>query len=310
MVTKLPLSCAHVEAVMARINPLDKEKFEEAQAQARKRPSTFSFSGLTRLHRLAGLVLILQLLIWTVTGFYFSWMGREALNSEQYLHRVPPAQLSISEPYVIPMRQLHHLGEVYEINVRMRDDLPQFQVIYASQRDTRYEDGRLGADGLYQAWFDSGTGQRWHTGAVQAQRIAVNSYLGSGMFNGIYDVRLSPDLPRWAGPGFRIDFADQLKTRIYVDQQSGDLVAHRNRWSPLTEWMYRLHFMDYSGQRNFNNLLMTSAAVFSVWFCLTGILMLMRIWKQGGFVARSGLKYNASLFERLKSRLLGVSKKN
>ncbi|WP_194756199.1 PepSY domain-containing protein [Aliidiomarina indica] len=295
---------------MARVNPLDKEKFEQAQKEARQKPPLFTLSGLIRLHRIAGLVLIVQLLIWTVTGFYFSWMGREVLNAEQLLHRTPPASLSISEPYVVPMRQLHQLGDVYEVNVRMRDELPQLMVTYASQRNTRYEDGRLRADGLYQAWFDGGTGQRWNTGAIQAQRIAVNSYLGSGMFNGIYDVRNSADLPRWEGPGFRVEFADRLKTRIYVDQQSGDLVAHRNRWSLLTEWMYKLHFMDYSGQRNFNNLLMSTAAIFSVWFVLTGILMLIRVWRQGGFVAGKGLKYNVPLFERLKSRLLGVFKKN
>lgn len=295
---------------MARVNPLDTEKYEQAKQRANRKSSGWSMSRMIRLHRIAGLILVVQLLIWTVTGFYFSFMGREALNAQQNYHAAPDRVLAIQDRYIVPLRQLSQLGDVYEINVRMRDELPQFAVVYDSAHRPRHEVGRSRGDGLQQAWFDAETGQRWNTGAVLAQRLAVDSYLGSGMFNGITDVRRSHDLPRWPGPGFRIDFADRLQTRVYIDQVNGDVVAHRNKHSGLTELMYKLHFMDYSGQRNFNNVFIIAAGLFSLWFVLTGIIMIIRIGRQGGFVARAGLQYNVSLFKRLRTRLFGASHKN
>lgn len=243
---------------------------------------------LSSLHRRIALVLVIQVIIWCVTGFYFSWQGREGLSTQEYWHQLPAQPLHTKERYVTPDLQLQNLGNVRSVRVRIIDNVAQFEATYVPNNTPGHQQApnRSKASPYAVAWFDGETGHRWQTSALTAQRLAVNSYLGSGMFNGIRDVHRSDEFPHWVGPGFRVDFADDLNTRVYIDQASGEVLGHRNNRWPLIDWMYRLHFMDYSGKRDFNNLFIIFAGLLSVWLSITGILMIARVWKQGGFVAK------------------------
>ena len=254
----------------------------------RRKPFSIKISWLSSLHRRIALLLIIQVMIWCVTGFYFSWQGREGLTTQEYWHQLPAQPLVTKQHYETPDLQLQNLGDVRSVQVRIVDNIAQFAATYVPNNTHGHQQApnRSRASPYAVAWFDGETGHRWQTSAIMAQRLAVDSYLGSGMFNGIRDVHRSNELPHWLGPGFRVDFADDLNTRVYIDQASGEVLGHRNdRWT-LIDWMYRLHFMDYSGKRDFNNLFIIFAGLLSVWLSITGILMIVRVWKQGGFVAK------------------------
>lgn len=282
---------------MGRLNPFARSEGYINSTQQSWLQKSLSISVLSSLHRRAGLILFIQVIIWTVSGFYFSWQGREALTASQYMHTLPAKPLSVMESYITPDMQLERLGDVRSVSVRLIDDRPHIEAYYVPAMELGHETHpstrNIHANAV--AWFDGETGHRWQTSAIMAQRLAVNSYTGSGMFNGIKDIHRSAAFPGWAGPGFEVEFADNLNTRVYIDQASGTVLGHRNDPWKIADWMYRLHFMDYSGNRNFNNLLIIAAGLFSLWFVLTGIIMLVRVWRQGAFVARARLPYNKAL---------------
>ncbi|MCA1766769.1 MAG: hypothetical protein LC639_00795, partial [Idiomarina sp.] len=61
---------------------------------------------------------------------------------------------------------------------------------------------------------------------------------------------------------------------------SGEVIDHRNSSWWLSDWMFRLHFMDYSGERDFNSLLNIVAATVALWFSLSGLILLGRSLKR------------------------------
>lgn len=252
-------------------------------------------SALIRLHRTLATILFLQVLIWAVTGFYFSWQGREALSATQY-HQPIMAEPLAAQALEFPLDRTARLGEVYQVELRMVDGIPQFKVATGNVADGNAAEGIAHQDFNY-VWFDALTGRPWFTSTVTAQRLAVNSYSGPGMFGGLEQINRSSELVNWRGRGFRAQFADGLNTRVYIDEASGEVLGHRNDPWVIADWMYRLHFMDYSGARNFNNLLISTLGLLCLWFVVSGVLLIVRIWQQGGFVARRRFPYNKRLFK-------------
>ncbi|MCL4410387.1 MAG: PepSY domain-containing protein [Gammaproteobacteria bacterium] len=264
-------------------------------------------STLIRLHRTLATILFLQVLIWAVTGFYFSWQGREALSATQYHQRLD-AETIATQSLQFPVERVARLGEVYQVELRMVDGIAQFKV--ATANAATHGSTEIEHQDFNYVWFDGTTGRPWFTSTVTAQRLAVNSYTGPGMFAGLEQINRSSELVGWRGRGFRAQFADGLNTRVYIDEASGEVIGHRNDPWVIADWMYRLHFMDYSGARNFNNILISTLGLLCLWFVLSGILLIVRIWQQGGFVARRRFPYNKRLFKNETAASTSVADKN
>ncbi|WP_290563407.1 PepSY domain-containing protein [Aliidiomarina sp.] len=248
------------------------------QMKGLPKPCGVKTSMLVRIHRSLAVILCIQLLIWVVSGFYFSWQGREALSATQYQQSIPVEALP-KVALQLPLDRLERLQSVRSIELRAVDGLAQFKI----EHDVAH-----GADHLHrsQLWFDATSGRPWFTSTVTAQRLAVQSYAGPGLFGGIEQVSQAYELPTSQGRNFRVNFQDELNTRVYINEASGDVMGHRNDPWVIADWMYRLHFMDYSGARNFNNVLIITLGLLCLWFVLSGVLLLVRIWQQGGFVVR------------------------
>lgn len=257
---------------------------KQAQRRLRKqmkglhRPLRVKTSILVRLHRSLALILCIQLLIWVVSGFYFSWQGREVLSAAQYQQSIPAETLP-QKAVQLPLDRLERLQSVRSIELRAVDGLGQFRV----EHDVPHGAGHAHRAHL---WFDATSGRPWFTSTVTAQRLAVQSYAGPGLFGGIEQVIQPNELVGYQGRSFRVNFRDELNTRVYINEASGDIIGHRNDPWIIADWMYRLHFMDYSGARNFNNVLISTIGLLCLWFVLSGVLLLVRIFQQGGFVVR------------------------
>lgn len=262
----------------------DKRETKFAKRRLRKqmkglqKPRSVKMSMLVRIHRSLAVILSIQLLIWVVSGFYFSWQGREALSATQYQQSVPTEALP-KAALQLPLNRLERLPSVRSIELRAVDGLAQFKIEH---------DMPDGAEHNHRShlWFDATSGRQWFTSTVTAQRLAVQSYAGPGLFGGIEQVSQVYELPSSRGRNFRVNFSDELNTRIYINEASGDILGHRNDPWVIADWMYRLHFMDYSGARNFNNILIITLGLICLWFVLSGVLLLVRVFQQGGFVVR------------------------
>ena len=135
-------------------------------------------------------------------------------------------------------------------------------------------------------FIDANTGQPWETDTTLATELALSSYDGPGQLKRVSAVSGSDEVKGWQGAGFRVDMADDLNTRIYVDAASARVVEHRNTPWAIADWAFRLHFMDYSGGRSFNHLLIWTAGLLALWFSLSGLLLLGRNVAKGDFNPR------------------------
>lgn len=220
---------------------------------------------LLSLHKWTGIVVGIQFLIWSVTGLYFSLTGHLVLSSQQHqtgVHSAPPRPIDVAEWHP-------QFENMTSATVRNIADLNQWVVTLA--------------DGQTQ-WFQSQTGRLWQTDPETAKTVASASYAGPGKLTGIsyfedgFPALISEEVTPESTAVYEVAFDDNLSTRVYVSEQSGQVVAHRNKWSTLHDWAFRLHFMDYNGGKNFNNPLTWIFAAGMLWFIFTGLWLLKRIY--------------------------------
>lgn len=215
--------------------------------------------NLLRLHRLLALVLVVQVIIWIVTGFYFSWLGHTDLAGQKYIGS--PIQKSITQPPNISFMTIAtSYPEASSIVLSQVGDAPQYAI--------QLENSRI--------FVNADTGDLWLTSLESARAIAQSAYIGSGQIADEQQVNLATVLPQQTGLGFAFTFDDSEQTVIYVDSSHAAIAGYGNHYSTLTDWMFRLHFMDYSGQRDFNNLWNRSLGLVFLFFCSSGVLIITR----------------------------------
>lgn len=222
------------------------------------------------LHRWVSLILIIQVLLWIISAAIFSLMGHHAMSGHHYMRHVHPEMLSEQAPQ-------WSLNEVRK-RFPTADSIVLSNVLGHPQYQVKIDSQWTYLDGL--------TGAPWQTDADLAQQLAVASYDGPGAVEAVTAIEKSDELFDWKGPGYRIDFADDLNTRVYVDSASGQVVDHRNTQWVIADWAFKFHFMDYSGERSFNHLLIWAAGLFSLWFSLAGLILLGRNIAKGDFNPR------------------------
>ncbi len=220
------------------------------------------------LHRWVSLVLVTQVLLWLASGFYFSISGHHGMSGQQYLAEPSPSPAITLMHADVGFKEMHQrFPEALSINLNTVAGKGQYQVQLADQT-------------LY---FDANTGQSWETDGNLATKLALASYNGPGELESVEIVVGSDEINDWNASGFKVSMDDDLNTRIYVDAASGRVLDHRNTPWTIADWAFRVHFMDYSGGRSFNHLLIWSAGLLALWFSLSGLILLGRNIAQGDF---------------------------
>jgi hypothetical protein len=75
-----------------------------------------------------------------------------------------------------------------------------------------------------------------------------------------------------------------LRTRLYFDNRSGELLTVRTEAWVVYDFFWRLHVMDYSHGEDFNNFLLRASAVAAFGLVVTGLVLmgfaLRRTWRR------------------------------
>lgn len=220
------------------------------------------------LHRWVSLILVSQVLLWLVSGFFFALTGHKGMSGHQYM--VPES----NQPALKEVSAQVGINEMYQ-----RFPSAHSIELVGIAGDGQYQ-VTLPGDTLY---LNADTGAQWNTDEALATQLALSSYNGPGQVETVEKVVGSDEVNGWSAPGFRINMVDDLNTRIYVDAASSRVIEHRNTPWTIADWAFRLHFMDYSGGRSFNHLLIWSAGLLALWFSLSGLILLGRNVVKGDF---------------------------
>jgi len=219
------------------------------------------------LHKWLGLIVGVQLLVWTLSGLVFALLDHHQVTAQHSIRKSPKPVLGA------------------ETRLREPDDwLGAYEG--AALRDISLVP--LAGDWIYRVRLTDRTelrraedGSPMKVDATLASRLAEDLYAGAGRLRRI-DLQTETLEARDAeGPVWRATFDDADATSLYFSAADGRLVAARNDTWRLFDIFWMLHTMDYQGRDNFNNPLVILVATGALWLGISGGLLLFRSFRPG-----------------------------
>lgn len=225
---------------------------------------------LRKLHKWVGLLIALQFVVWVGSGLVMSLLDHDTVQGNTYRNArvaLPPAWPANA---LVPARVLASSSRaVHAIDSLWLDRQPVYRL-----------------QGEETIWLvDALTGKPVSVDARHAMAIATRDYTGPGRPG--QPVRMpEPDLEarEHTGPLWKVPFADDQATTLYLSAQDGRILERRNDAWRLFDVVWMLHIMDYTGRQNFNNPLVITMAVGGVWMALTGLWLLFASFHWHEFV--------------------------
>lgn len=229
-----------------------------------------------KLHKWLGLVIGVQLLIWLLTGTLISFIDQQEVsgNATRQVSGDTPSPSSFGSLYPVSQLPLE-TQPVHSITLTVFLQAPVYRVMQADVATL----------------FDAKTGEKLLIDRQRAERIALDSYRGTGslvgsewLHQGAHEVR---DV---LAPVWRINIDDSLLTRIYISTDDGRVLAHRNsRWE-LVDFLLMLHFMDYLRTDSFNNPQIIVVGFGTLWIAISGLLLVFYSFSRSDFLWLPGMK--------------------
>ena len=228
----------------------------------------FNTATVRRSHRLLGLVIGVQLLLWTLSGAFFAWTDLDVIHGDHL--RVPAAAIELGDDWVSPSSVELDAVEDFE-----PDQLDALELV------------RIGTTTCYRftdiaghvALADVETGMiRAALTEEEALMLARASFVPDTPVKSIQRITAddvgphheyrSGSLPAWV-----ISFDHASATRVYVAERDGMVTKHRNGLWRAFDFLWMLHTMDYRARDDFNNPLRRGVAAMAVVAVLSGFLL-------------------------------------
>jgi uncharacterized iron-regulated membrane protein len=224
---------------------------------------------LRKLHKWLGLIVGLQLVLWTASGSVFAWLSHHEVEAEHSV-KVPAAEslgsaVAISDPPT--WLDEYPADTIYELRLTSLVGEPVWRVELADRVELRR----------------ATDGSRLHLDEPRVSQLALAHYAGDGKLAAL-TYESTPGLEtRKSGSVWQARFDDAQRTALYFSADDGHFVVARNSSWRLFDFFWMLHTMDYAGRDNFNNPLVISVATGALWLALSGLLLLTRSFRRQDF---------------------------
>lgn len=208
-----------------------------------------------RLHLWTGWLIGVPLLFWTVSGL---WMVARPIEEVRGTHlRAEPARLELPAKVLPP-----------QTNGRPILSAKLEQRPWGTQWTIDYADGGVGRS-------DPETGRYLpRLTLLEARQVAQSTYVGKGKIAALKFVPAdrNPLELRRERPAWEADFDDG--THLYVDAESGSVLAVRTRQWRLYDFMWGLHIMDLQTREDTHHPILIAMAGLAGIGSLLGIVLL------------------------------------
>lgn len=224
---------------------------------------------LRKLHKWLGLVIGLQLILWTLSGAVFAWLNHREVMAEHIVRSPAPSALDRATKVAEPSAWLasYPPGSIYELRLTSLLGETLWRIELVDRVELRHA-----IDGTPLQLDES-----------RVRELAVAHYAGKGRLQAIA-YQSAPGLEaRKSGPVWRAQFDDAQRTTLYFAANDGHFVAARNSSWRLFDFFWMLHTMDYTGRDNFNNPLVITVATGALWLSLSGLILLTRSFRRQDF---------------------------
>lgn len=218
--------------------------------------------GASRVHRWLGLIIGAQLLVWCTSGLLMSLLPLDLVHGDRLVDKAPNRPLAAETlrrfaPLPIDSRP------VSAITIRTIVDRPMATIHYA--------------DG-HRRLIDLANGRERTVDRALADRIARDGYKGRAVATGVELVTSGSTEYRGALPAWRVAFADDDATRVYVDAATGEISAIRTGTWRFYDLVWALHIMDWKGHQDFNTFWLRGFAFGGLSLGIAGAILLYFRW--------------------------------
>ncbi|MBR0345251.1 MAG: 2Fe-2S iron-sulfur cluster binding domain-containing protein [Rudaea sp.] len=223
---------------------------------------------LRKIHKWVGLIVGVQLLLWTTSGFVMSLLDHDAVEGKAYRASAPAARAWPPDALAPAQVVAAAATKVQTLTTGWLLDRPVYHLSDSESART----------------VDAMNGAAIEIDATLASALAAASYAGPGKPATSQRLDKTLEVRNHDGPLWRVDFSDANDTTVYLSAQTGRVLEHRNKTWRLFDVFWMLHIMDYAGRKNFNNPLVVTMAVGGLWLALTGIWLLVASFHWHEFV--------------------------
>lgn len=194
---------------------------------------------LRRFHRWAGIVIGVQLLFWIVGGLYFAWMPFKIVKDEDRISIVKLDPLDLHG--AVPLSSLG-LPEGFEPKAAHLEN-SLLGVIY-----------RLESTGGKTSVYDALDGKPIpQIEPEMASELAMKQIQSDGRPIQVNLLQKAPSEFKGPVPIYQVSFDDFRQTRLYLDPWTGKVIARRNVFWRIYDFLWMMHIMDFKEREEFNN---------------------------------------------------------
>lgn len=219
-----------------------------------------------RWHKILSVFVGLQLLIWSLSGLYFSAFDIHDIHGENLLRA--PSPLGLEQT----------IGMSFAEVLRLYPDAQQLR-LKILLGEPHYQFSILDAHGKTR-WFllnAQNATVRPPLTETEVKQIATSRFSGTAPISGIEFLAhnapselASRHLPVW-----QVQFNDWQSSTFYIHPQTGSIVTKRHdRWR-LFDIFWRLHILDINGEDVANSIL-TTMSVLALLMVITGVILALR----------------------------------
>lgn len=221
-----------------------------------------------QLHNVLGLLLVLQISLWFISGLTMSVLPITQVRGE-HLRLLPPVNWQLATVSPAQILAQHSDKATLSLSQRVSTEQQYALPVYLVQDSEQQYRYNAHSGALLQPLSEQ-----------QAIQSGLTQYSGNGSVSSITLLsELPQEVQHLSAPLWQLQFNDAENSTFYLDQYSGAVLRVRTDGWRLFDFMWMLHIMDYKDRHNFNNPLLISFSALSLLFTLTGIVLLWQKYR-------------------------------
>lgn len=213
---------------------------------------------ISRLHKIAGVIIVIQVLFWAAGGMVMSVFPIEEVRSEHNLKQAVPLDSSIN--FIESLNKVASPIDVQSFQAGMISGQAVIQVTYKNETMEVY---------------DAKSGEKLSPFSEDwARKIALADYNDQGTISSVEWMPEDNLYYRGKLPVWKVSFDDSANKVLYVSPRTGRIAARRSTLWRVYDTLWMLHIMDYKTRDNHNNWFLIIASFMLFFFSLSGLILL------------------------------------
>jgi uncharacterized iron-regulated membrane protein len=210
-----------------------------------------------KVHKWLGFIVAIQVLLWISGGVVMSVLPIEKVRGK---HLINPIEKTTQPQYAI-------LSDTLSLKL--------WQSVSWHQRSNKWVIKATDFDDQTK-WLEPSNGEPVEQlSKAEIDSIATSRHANQVKVTASYKLKQIPfEVRHLSLPLYQVTFDDWINSTFYINPQSGDISSVRSDIWRLYDFFWMLHIMDYEEREDFNHPLLIAAALLSLAFTMTGMLLL------------------------------------